>query len=368
MASRANLLTGRYLHEGVIDYVHPPRSHIHPDTPTVASHLKKAGYVTGFIGKVHLGLGPKRWGFDEIPVTLPEIYQGGSKHIDPELAVDGRQQIVKGHITQIFADAAIEFLDKHKEQRWFLWLATTAPHNPYYAFESHSYDRNDIKASPPPGWPDGKRLASAKEGVFDWAGYYSTISMLDEQIGRILKKLDDLELTSNTVVFFSSDNGVMLGSHRHMGKTVWYEEATRVPAAVRWPGRIEPGTIRDGFAGSVDLLPTILEIAGIEGDRTLKGRSLVSLLTEGRPVRKFAFSEARRMIQRGGGFWQMVVRDHWKYVEFTNRRIKHLYDLRGDPHEATDLIGDPKHRGIQEELRNILKQWRKPVGGGAASE
>lgn len=259
--SRAALLSGLYPHQnGVIRNIDSPD--LRPGTPTVATHLNAAGYVTGFVGKAHMGEDPTAWGFSDCPVVLAP---GGVKtHENPLLLVNGVEKRVPGLITEIFTDAAIDFLDRHKNETWFLWLATTAPHLPYLHDPKHPYNIQEI--SPPPGWPSDQKF-TAGDKRHDWAGYYSTISMLDREIGRVLAKLETLGLADDTLVLMIGDNGWMMGSHGHFGKQVWYEESVRVPALARWPGRIKPGTIVTSLAGSVDFLPTVLAAAWNAGTR-----------------------------------------------------------------------------------------------------
>jgi arylsulfatase A-like enzyme len=321
-----------------------------PDLPrgiaTVATYLNEAGYSTGFVGKAHMGGNPHRWGFRECPVWLPE---GASPHYDPKLRSDGEGRKTEGYITQIFADAAIEFLEKHKKDTWFLWFATTAPHTPYYNDPNHTYTKAEITS--PPGWPKGEKLSGK-----DWVGYYSTISMLDEQVGRVLKKLDDLGLAENTFVFMAGDNGFMLGSHGYYKKEQWYEESTRVPALARWPGKIQPGTKVASPAVSVDFLPTVLDIAGVGKPKGLEGVSLLPALTGGKPARTMAYSEVQREPREGGGYWQMVRNERWKYVKFREGE-EYLYDLAKDPSELKDLATSEKHAGVLTQMRQMFDKW-----------
>jgi len=282
--SRAAALSGLYPHqEKNLVLNNRAKPDLRDPSATVATLLKSAGYTTGFIGKAHMGGDPRTWGFHETPIWLPT---GGSKHRNPVLMVDGAEKSVEGQITQIFADAAIRWLDRHKSDRWFLWLATTAPHTPYVHDPRHPYER--AKIQPPPLWPKGKPLSDA-----DWPGYYSTISMLDEQIGRVVAKLKDLGQLDRTLLVVMGDNGFMHGSHDHRAKSVWYEESARVPALARWPGKIKAGSVVSTPAVSVDLMATF---AGVTGARVPEGReglSLLPALTGKEPLRKVAYAEVQ---------------------------------------------------------------------------
>ncbi len=359
--SRAAFLTGLAPHQsGVLDNnrgVDLPKG-----TPTVATRLAQAGYVTGFVGKAHtlvprkdpaknrIVATPEDWGFREAPVWLPP---GLSEHENPGLMVDGKPLKAEGMITEILADAAVSFIERHKDESWFLWLATNAPHTPYLDDPKHPYAMDAIK--PPPGWPPTEKFPAGDE---DWPGYYSTISHLDTQVGRILDRLDALKLADDTFVLMAGDNGWMYGSHGCPAKQMWYEESARVPALARWPGRVKPGSVVAAPVVSTDFLPSVLALAGLPAPDGLEGASFLPALTGGVPAREVAWSEVRRT-KYGGGHWQMVVKGPWKYVAFTDRDETHLYNLADDPFEQKDLARDPARPETLKEMAGVLEDWRK---------
>jgi len=355
--SRANFMTGRFHHEGVLELVSPGRANILPGFPTVAHRLSEAGYRTGFIGKPHLGTHPTAWGFEQVPVMTPESLWGTSRHIDPDLIVDGVPKQVEGHVTAILADAAIDFIEDQRDRPWFLWLATTAPHVPFHAFDAYPYQAPDIVDRPPPGWPPNQSIVIGN-GVYDWPAYYSTISMLDEQLGRVLHRLDTLGLSQNTLVFFTSDNGLQIGSHGYMGKAVWYDETTRVPAVVRWPGRVRAGAVSQQLVSSVDFMPTLMDLAGLPPTEGAPGTSLLPLLLRDEAVREEVYSESWRGQRDGGGRWQMIVRDRWKYVRFIDQKERYLFDLTRDPNELVNLAAEALHTQTVARLDRALDQWQ----------
>jgi N-acetylglucosamine-6-sulfatase len=351
--SRASLLTGLYPHQrdnGVIDNHHP--RDIPAGVPTVATRLHALGYVTGFVGKAHLGGDPRRWGFDDCPVWLPE---GSSRHENPSLMFDGRRKTARGTITSVFTDAATHFVERHQRQPWFLWFATTAPHPPYYRDPSHPYSNRAILASaPPPLWPPGEPPSR-----YDWAGYYSTTSTLDDQVGRLLRRLDELGLADNTLVVVMGDNGVMHGSHGLRGKGVWFEEAVRVPALVRWPGHVKAGSVVSPPTSEIDLLPTLLDAAGGAAEADLPGKSLLPTLNGATPARDEVFSEARKSSPPWAGqHWQMVRSGGWKYVHFPGGS-EALYDLDNDSGETAAVAAphDPRAISALHDLRQRLGRW-----------
>ncbi len=409
--SRAAFLTGLYPHQtGVITN---GRGHttIPDGVKTIPQYLNDAGYLTGFVGKWHIDGDPMKYGFKDVPVYLPS---GASKHKDPLLIVGdetktlpgevkanddkedeyhskpAQQLKIEGMITPIFADAAIKFLDKHKSDRFFLWLATTAPHLPYYNDPMFPYEKSKLSA--PPGWVE-KNFSDA-----DWAGYYSTISHLDEHLGRVLNKLRELGLDKNTVVIFTSDNGFMMGSHGRFGKAIWYEESVRVPWAIKWNEKIKPGTTIKTPIVSTDLLPTVLDIAGVKIPKNYEGVSaLAALNVKKGAVRKIVYSEVKQvgkgqkkklkkqkkqkkkegkaMKESGvtlkdfistGMHWQMVKTDAAKYV-WTENETEMLYDLKKDPGEFTNVATDTSYEKLLNEMRALHKKWLEKTPKAANS-
>ena len=333
--SRANFLTGFYPHQlGLIDN----RGDLPEGTRTVANYLNEAGYRTGFIGKAHLGGDPRKWGFQETPIYLPGAK---SPHENPVLVVNGKFKSVEGLITSIFVDSAIDFVRANKEKKWFLWLAMTAPHQPLLPDNKNQYDLSTMV--PPPGFPPGSKFIHE-----DWRRYYVTISMLDEQIGRLLQHLKEVGLDSNTIVIVVSDNGHMMGSFGVRDKRVWNEGSSRVPALAKWPNQIRAGTSSKSLLSSVDLLPTILQLIGARQPETVPGFSMLPALTGGNPLRTAAFSDLG---------WIMVRKDHWKFVQ-KGLRFKRLFSLKEDPFELKDLSRDPKYTDIIGQLEREIQQWR----------
>jgi arylsulfatase A-like enzyme len=343
--SRAILLSGQYpSRTGIIDNSTRP---LPADLTLLPTMFNDAGYSTGLVGKTHLDGKPLLWGFQEAPIFLPG---GQSKYTDPTLTVNGVSKIVQGDITQIFTDGAIDFIERHQTQPWFLWLAYNAPHTPTVSYAQFPYTRQGILNNLPPGWPPALPLST--DG---WTSYYSTISYLDDQIGRILARLDQLGLAQNTFIFVMSDNGLMKGSHGYFKKRLWFEESSRMPALARWPARINAGTVVKGLASSVDFVPTVLEVAGAANPGDLAGVSLLQALTGGASPRTHAYSEAQRSDADGGGYWDMVRRDDgWKLVRFRGSGKEHLYNLVTDPHELQDVIGRPENAALAAELRARL--------------
>ena len=331
--SRGAFLSGLYPHQNGV--TRNSDKGLKPGTVTVANLLGAAGYATGFTGKTHLPNKPLEWGFKD---TLRE--PGG-----PDL--ERHAALFKG---------AGDYIEQHRKVPWCLWVATHLPHFPYLKDPKFSYAKEGLKA--PPGWPKGQEF---KTGEFP--EYYSAISHLDEQVGSLLKRLDDLGLARNTLVLFASDNGYMHGSHNWPSKRIWYEESARTCALARWPAKIKAGTKVPGPLSGVDLLPTICELTGAKKPAECEGTSMLPALTGGPPLRQAAFAE---FIDSKEG-WQMVRTPRHKYVrplegqkppkKMGGNEI--LYDLQEDPSEANNLAGSGAHAKVLEEMRKQHADWIK---------
>lgn len=361
--SRASFLTGLYPHQNGVE--NNNEKDLPKGMPTVAMHLNEAGYVTGLIGKSHIGasnkgtvrLGPAnpgKWGFAEAPVYLP---LGGCDPLDQDLVVNGAVKKCQGYVNDVFTDAAVEFIEKHKSESWFLWFAPTAPHTPCYGGK---YDQEfaEKKLARSPGWPPNESRGGPSRGT------YASIRLMDDEVGRLLKKLDDLKLTQNTVVMFISDNGFMFGSHNHLEKRIYWDEAARTCAVVRWPGMIKPGTVVTTPLSSVDLLPTCMEICNAANPSGLEAVSMVPALTGGKSPRKHCFAECT-----SNGNWKLVRDERWKYVKLSEGKIpEYLFDVKNDPYEQNNLANSGKGEAATAlaDLRGALEKWLKdapPVKG-----
>lgn len=207
------------------------------------------------------------------------------------------------------------------------------------------------------------------------AAYYTSLSFLDHQIGRILDALDDAGLAANTVVVYLGDNGSMLGQHGRFEKHCFYEPAIRVPLIVRWPSRLPEDRKVQELVELVDLFPTLLELLGLPRPPDLHGRSLVPLLEarpggEGRDVVFSEYLENEEAMARSGryklivGTGRRVRQDGYKTDNPLPGPYEHLFDLRADPGETTDRAARPELAGIKDELRRRLHDRLVSTRGG----
>ncbi|NLF68962.1 MAG: sulfatase [Candidatus Anammoximicrobium sp.] len=334
------------------------------DKITIAQSLKTAGYVTGLFGKWHLGqqgdYHPGRRGFDEAVVSM-------GKHFD--FATSPRTAYPPGqYLADFLTDQAVDFIRRHKDRPFFLYLPHFAVHTPLDA-KPELIDK--FKTKPPAG---GHRNPT----------YAAMIASVDASVGRVLATLDELKLAERTVVIFSSDNGGVGGYAREglgtdsnditdnaplrSGKGSLYEGGTRDPFIVRWPGVTRHGSTCDAPAIHVDLYPTLLEIAGAEppAGYALDGESLVPLF------RGAGDSSQRRPIYQHFPGYLGMGRDHWrttpvglihagdwKLMEFFEDGRLELYNLRDDVGETKNLASQMPEKA--QELYAQLLAWRQAI-------
>jgi len=372
-ASRASILTGLFpqQHESVGLDGRGFQHHVvlEKKLKTIAHYLGSAGYTTGFCGKSHLG-DPKKYGF-----------QHGRAHGD------------------VFDVEAFKFAEEFVDQRaadkkpFFLWIATRQPHVPLipkqkwldmYADDELHVDAN-FRESPPAGslynqglpgelyyrdsqytrnyknLPAGPPRSKAVIRDFLLA-YYATISHLDHQVGLLVEKLQQHGLSENTAIIYLSDNGYHVGNHGLGNKITMHEESVRVPMFVRYPAMKNPGRRSDAMVSSLDVMPTVLELAGIERPAHLMGKSLVPLLVDPkRPLRDFVASECIGVGGKVGHGHRMVRTTKWKYI-LTGVNEEALFDQTNDVYELENLAGDPAYRDVLRTMRSHMRSWMKSTG------
>ncbi len=273
--SRASLMTGCYpkrvgLHVAVL----PPNTHngLNPSEITIAELLKSKGYITGCIGKWHLGLLPEvmpnAQGFDYY-YGMPGPNHGISDLFRNDTLLKTNSEIKYDQITLNYTQEAISFIRKNKEKPFFLYMAHSAIHIPLFA--SKEFRRH--------------------EGVYGL--YRDMTEELDWSCGEILKELKDAGILENTIVIFTSDNGPsgVAAQPLHGGKGSTWEAGFREPLIVHWPGRIPAGSVCNEMATMMDFLPTFANIAGakIPSDRIIDGKDMLPLMTHKNAKSSYSF-------------------------------------------------------------------------------
>ncbi|KRE99262.1 hypothetical protein ASG88_16215 [Nocardioides sp. Soil777] len=341
--ARASILTSRYPHDhGCPDnQTHQPFVAQGHDRDTVATRIRGAGYDTGYFGKYMNGLGEDpeyvapgwgRW--------VATVGKRGQVNVDGELRdLDGQRPA-----DAFAAERLRTFVERHRDTGpWFAVWGPSIPHDPYRPSAEHRHDFDGVTWDPPalneadmsdkPSWlrglpaQDPDRMRDVREGKLE------ELRDLDDEIGRLLDVLWRTDQLSRTWVFFVSDNGYLLGEHRLFRKEQPYEESAGIPYVVRGPG-VAPGT-SSAFVSQVDLMPTALDIAGLDPDegRELSGRSMLQ------PLRTGDWSSWRRrlLVENTNLDWAMLREGSEAYVEHHETDEWELYDLAADPHQLASI-------------------------------
>ncbi|MCA9190646.1 MAG: sulfatase [Planctomycetales bacterium] len=333
------------------------------DRDIIARQMKAAGYVTGMFGKWHLGekgdYHPSRRGFDEAITS-------SGKHFD--FVTNPKTEYAEGeYLADFLTDRAVDFIARHKDQPFFLYLPHFGVHSPYQAKQN---------------WIDHFTPKPAVGGHHN-ATYAAMIASVDESVGRIMKTLDELNLDANTVLIFSSDNGGVGGYVREgikesgdvtdnaplrSGKGSLYEGGTRVPLIVRWPGVVAAGSSCPTPTIHVDLFPTFSELGTVPLPRqTLDGESLVKLFRDSNAKlnREAIYQHFPGYLGAGVNSWRttpvsLIQQGDWKLMEFFEDSRVELYNLKDDIGEVQNLAD--KEQSRTEQMLAQLTKWRQEVG------
>ncbi len=369
--SRGALLTGRHpLRNGLAHQLaaEENRSGVglpHRET-ILPRYLKPRGYATGCFGKWNIGFAPgsrpTERGFDEFLGFASgninyytHVYHGRKDFYRGVEPVD-----VEGYSTDLFADAACDFIARHAAGPFFVYLPFNA---------AHFLARQNMAPGEPPVWqvpgPVLERYGWKGDDADPKRRYLGVLTALDAGIGRVLKQIDDLGLRENTLVIVLSDNGAFMSPGSGLGVasnlpfrgggTEAYEGGVRVPCLVRWPGRLPAGAVCREPLSELDLLPTILRVAGVQlpRDRVLDGKDALPTFAEKAPSPHerlfFQFGDAAGLRE---GTLKLVRPDAVRPAE--------LYDLAADPGETRDLAAERPETAAR--LAAALDRWRVDAG------
>src|ERR1035437_59480 len=360
--SRCSIITGRYPHNTGAEMLHMP---LPKEQTTFVEKLRAAGYWTAASGKWHLG----NYVTDRFDVINYDLK--GS----PSGKADG------SGCTKWVATLQ----QRPKDKPFFLWLASIDPHRPYYEGTlavPHKPEETEV----PPFLPD---MPPTRK---DFAQYDDEIGRLDGYLGKVMDELDRQGVLDKTVILFITDNGRPFPRC----KTSVYDSGVQSPLLVRWPGHIRAGSVCDSLVSSIDLAPTILELAGVPTLRTFQGKSFARLLSQpGETIHDSVFAEhnwhdftaCERAVRTARfkyirNFWPDLpgtpaefnnltfaemrrLRDAGKLTEaqmncfVKPRPAEELYDIKADPQELNNLAGNPKYADTLKELRGRLEGWRR---------
>jgi arylsulfatase A-like enzyme len=350
--TRAELLTGRYHSRGGVRGVSTGEERLNLDERTMAEAFKSAGYATGAFGKWHNG---SQWPYHPNARGFEEFYGFTSGHwaeyFDPLLEHNGQMIREKGYVADIFTNHALEFIEKNKDKPFLCYVPFNTPHSPF-AVPQEYWRKFQNKPIVMRGQEGADEDLSVTRCVL------AMTENIDYNVGRVLRRLDELKLSDNTIVIYFTDNGP--NSFRWNGgmkgrKGSTDEGGVRSPLLVRWPGKIKPGTQITQIAGAIDFLPTLTKLAGISrvGDKPLDGKDLSPLLF-GRPV-----DWTDRMIFTHQGGRVSVRTQQYRYDA-----AGALFDMVADPDQKRDVAA--QHPDVAKQLGAAVASWRQEVFGKAA--
>jgi len=411
--ARASILTGTYSH--INGFYNNGNCRFDGSQTTFPKLLQAAGYQTAVIGKWHLETDPT--GFDHW-----EILPGQGIYYNPGMIRDGQRVKHPGYVTDIITDLSLDWLKQRDAAKPFLLLCwQKAPHRNWQpALRDLDFDRGRVYAAPdslfddyigrgkaehdqnmtiantmtvnsdckltdPPDLsPDQKKIwddyyAPRNEAFLrqnltgkaltDWKynrflhDYLACVKGVDDNVGRLLKYLDDTGLATNTIVIYSSDQGFFLGEHGWFDKRWIFQESARTPLVMRWPGTVKAGSVNRDLVSHLDLAETLLQAAGAAIPERMQGRSLVPLLTGAKPAdwrsafyyHYYEYPADHHVRPHYGVITDRYTLTHfyWPDVDYWE-----LFDREKDPQEMTSVFDDPAYAGVRTNLLQEVARQR----------
>lgn len=388
--ARATFLTGLYPHKnGITD--NTARNEQTHRLETFPKMLNAVGYDTAFIGKWHMGN-------DDSPRPGWSMWagmKGQGEALNPEFNVNGERRQVQGYVTDILTDFSVDFVTADRDTPFLLYLSHKALHpnvsqaddgssgpSPsgvpgFIAADRHKGRYADVTV---PRRPNSGVVPSDRPALMRQIGDLPALGegtitpdktirdrqemllAVDESLGTILAAIDGLGELDNTVVVVTSDHGFWYGEHGLSSeRRLSYEEALRIPMMIRFPGRIPAGTRPGQMVLSLDIAPTMLDLAGEAPPVDLHGMSLVPILEGQDPAWRSSFlieyysdTVFERMDFMG---YKAVRTDRHKYIRYEDQTdMDELYDLVGDPYELKNVIDDPRYADVRDELDSELNR------------
>ncbi len=385
--SRASILTGKYPHmNGVMTFNALPSNQV-----TFPQMLRNAGYYTAMVGKWHLDCEPT--GFDYWNV-LPA--QG--KYHDPDFIDNGVKKVVPGYVTDIITDDTLSVLASRPKDRPFCLLSQhKAPHDMWESDDQHAamFENVDI-AEPETLFDDYDTRATAVQQSTQRIGatrpghtyfeaetghitdpvsrkraqyqeymkrYLRCVASIDDNVGRILDYLDENDLTENTIIIYTSDQGFFLGEHGWYDKRFMYEESLRMPFVVRYPREIAASSADDHIILNTDFAATLLDYAGVEPHPDMQSESFRHILAGEEPAewREIMYYRYYRSHFNTPSHWGVRTKQY-KYIYYNMSMEHELYDLGNDAREIKNVYRDPEYREIARHLRGEVTRLQQELG------
>lgn len=408
-SARASLMSGQYPHNhGMLNNCHGPdalQENLPDGLTTFSEILDENGYTNTYAGKWHVGKdqGPEDFGFEfvgggdsQLNPEDPEFEEYLREEFDVDLDDTDLEDLCtekiytendilmaakyplpeEATLAHYLADKTIEQLEEFAEndETFFHRIDFPGPHHPYVPPDNEKYEYDPEDIEPWPNFDDDYKdkphiqeeyLENRGVADMDWddwsevvAKYFGFVTFLDHEMGRIFDKMEELGLNENTAVFKTADHGDMTGAHGQFNKgPMMYQENYKIPLIVRWPDVTEPGSTSDKPVGLHDLMPTFVEMAGEEPPKNIDGRSLVPILEAEEPEdwRDTIVSEYHG--DEFGLYTQRMATDGNHKLILNHGGVNELYDLENDPHELENLIDDPEHQDVREDLFEDMKKW-----------
>lgn len=406
--SRATILTGQYSQE---NGVYTLSDAIDPEKPTIAKELNEAGYQTAIVGKWHLHSEPSYFSYYNVfpgqgVYNNPTLIEKGNWEGDNFRKAKG--EVHEGHSTDIVASEAIKWMEStDSEAPFFLMCHFKAPHRPWVSAERFKDLYKDIEIPEPDNLLDtyetkGDDIKGLEMMLEDmtktdlktdiieglsveehrkWAyqlyikDYLRCIAGVDENVGRILQYLDDNNLTENTIIVYTSDQGFFLGEHGFFDKRLMYEESLRMPFLIRYPAQIKGGEVNDDIIINADFAPTFLDFAGIETPEYMQGRSFATNL-QGKTPNDWRNSMYYRYWMHADGSHNVMANygirtDRYKLIFNYGQPLGlkgtkpkpttptwEFYDLKNDGAEMVNGYNNPANREIINKLKKELLELK----------
>ncbi|WP_207506929.1 arylsulfatase [Telluribacter humicola] len=375
--TRASLMTGRYNYRTRVVDTYVGRSMMDSEEVTLAEALKTRGFRTGIFGKWHLGdaypMRPNDQGFDEALVHFggglaqpSEPLHNNRRYTDPILYHNGEEVQTQGYCTNVYFDRALSFIEQSQQQQkpFFAYIATNAPHDPFHDVPEEllaKYRKKGVSSALRGDFPNPEKRAE------DLARIYAMVDNVDQNVGKLMRKLDEWDLSENTIVIFMTDNGPQTTRYNgpfRGGKGQVWEGSIRTCFFMRWPERLKAGTVSDRPVAHIDIMPTLLEAAGtsLPQDRIIDGRSFLPLV-EGKEVE---WPERTLYMQWHRGdepkpFIAFAARaPRYKLLSPNGEKFE-LYDIQNDPSEKQNLADQLPE--VVEKMKADYMTWFRDVSG-----
>ncbi|MCK9618432.1 MAG: sulfatase-like hydrolase/transferase [Lentimicrobiaceae bacterium] len=361
--SRAMLMSGKSLF-----HVYDHLDGIH----TMPMHFAENGYETFGTGKWHNTVKTFEASFQKGENVfiggMADHYQVPCRNMGPDRKLS--EPVKKGFSTDLFADAAISYLDNYakgeRKNPFFCYVAFTAPHDPrsprkdyigmypdgsiplpgnFKALHPFEFDDLNIRDETLAPWPRTPEIV--QQSLSD---YYALISHLDNRIGDIIETLKKQGLFENTIVVYAADNGLAIGSHGLMGKQDLYEHSMKVPLIISGPG-IPKNEVRDALVYLYDIFPTLSDICGLPAPNGIDGKDLVPVIMgKEKEVRSSLYTAYKNTVRA-------VRIDEWKLIRYPQRDFTQLFNLKNDPLEIDNLAVLPEYKSKVDELLALMNEW-----------